>query len=132
DPELGEDMQTLQSLGLGELCERCEDGVEIGVESEDVGDARQAGCGGVHEGHDVWIHLGDDEMVHVEHLGESGHWQVVVDAPIDPADRCGVPGRVLACRWVLGEEVRGGEEKGHRARGSDGGPDQHIRAGDVI
>lgn len=61
------------------------------------------------------VDLRDDEVVYVEHLGEAGHGEVVVDAAVDPAEGCGVPGGVLAGDGVLGEDVCGGEDEGDGA-----------------
>lgn len=92
----------------------------------------EAGGGGGEEGHDVRVHLRDDEVVYVEHLGEAGHGEVVVDAAVDPAERGWVPGGVLAGGGVLGEDVGRGEDEGDGAGGGDGGPDEDVGAGDVV
>lgn len=98
----------------------------------ECGRLREAGSGRGEEWHDVRVNLRDDKVVYVEHLGEAGHGEVVIDAAVDPAEGRGIPGRVLAGDGVLGEDVRGGEDEGNGAGGGDGGPDEDVGAGDVV
>lgn len=87
--------------------------------------------GRANEGGDVRVDLRHDEEVGVEEFREPLGRQVLGDAAVVPA----LAGQVRvhdACRRVLLQQLHGGEEARVRAARGDGGPDEHVRRGDVV
>lgn len=50
----------------------------------------------------MWVDLGNDEVVNVEHLCKSGHWQIVVNGSVNPLLRRWIPWGCSASIRILG------------------------------
>ena len=67
------------------------------------------------KGYDMRIDLRDDEVIDIEHLGETCHRKVIVNRSVNPALWRRVPRHRLAGLRVFGKDRCCREDQGYRA-----------------
>lgn len=64
----------------------------------------------------MWINLGHDEMVDIEHFCQTSCWHVSVYRSVDIMVPVVMPGNNFTCQGVLGSQLRRREDHRYRTR----------------